>query len=524
MPEKSLNKFWALCVAMGCMLSSTTWAQQETPHPGANSSAPAHASSQTELGSAPASNAGSVGTEATKQTRITPAEAQELFRSVDDILKFASQDTGLLLHHPVQRELVDRDHLSKYIQDRMEKDEDAQRLQRSELVLKKFGLLPPDFNLKQFLVGLLREQVAAYYDTQKRTVNLLDWVDPEVQRMVLAHELTHALQDQALQNQDFSLESWIKHGPKDTSQRIVDVRRTSDPADVGGVDDDEQVAARQAVIEGQAMIVLLDYQLAPMHQSVLDVPQVVEAMKQGLIAGSPIFNRAPLYVKESLTFPYTYGLDFERSVLQLAGKQKAFAGMLRHPPQSTRQIMQPATYLGNEHIEPMRVPEIRQALGKDYEQVDVGAIGEFDVSVLLKQFAGEDVAKRLWPQWRGGYYYAARRKSLPAGPILLVYFSKWAEAGQATQFAQIYADSLKKKYQKLAPVTLRSQSAPQRGGGSVQVAIADPTTKWESESGPVFVEQHGDTVLVMETFDEGTAARVRQVVLGTRADRSQLRE
>ena len=58
----------------------------------------------------------------------------------------------------------------------------------------------------------------------------------------------------------------------------------------------------------------------------------------------------------------------------------------------------------------------------------------------------------------------------------------------------------------------------------MQVAIADPTTKWESESGPVFVEQHGDTVLVMESFDEGTAARVRQAVLGTRADQSELRK
>jgi hypothetical protein len=400
----------------------------------------------------------------------------------------------------------------------MVKDEDAQRLQRSELVLKKFGLLPPDFNLKKFLLGLLREQVAAYYDTQKRTVNLLDWVDPEVQRMVLAHELTHALQDQTLQKQDFNLESWIKHGPQGTSPRIADVKRTSDPADIAGVDDDEQVAARQAVMEGQAMVVLLDYELAPTHQSVLDVPSIVEAMKQGLVEGSPIFSRAPLYVKESLTFPYTYGLDFERAVLQLAGKQRAFSGVLQHPPQSTRQVMQPATYLGNEHIEPMRVPEIGQVLGKDFEQVDVGAIGEFDVSVLLKQFAGEDAAKRLWPQWRGGYYYAARRKNSPAGPILLLYVSKWAEAGQATQFAQIYADSLKKKYQRLGPVNEQPQSIPRRAGGSVQVVIADLTTEWQSESGPVFVEQHGDTVVVMESFDETTAARVRQAALQPSGD------
>jgi hypothetical protein len=394
----------------------------------------------------------------------------------------------------------------------MAKDEDAQRLQRSELVLKKFGLLPPDFNLEKFLLGLLREQVAAYYDTQKRTVNLLDWVDPKVQRMVLAHELTHALQDQ-----DINLESWIKHGPQGAGKRDADPNRKPPTADLAGVDDDEQVAARQAVMEGQAMVVLLDYELAPTHQSVLDVPSIVEAMKQGLVEGSPIFS-APLYVKESLTFPYTYGLDFERAVLQLAGKQRAFSGVLQHPPQSTRQVMQPATYLGNEHIEPMRVPDIGQVLGKDFDQVDVGAIGEFDVSVLLKQFAGEDTARRLWPQWRGGYYYAARRKNSPAGPVLLLYVSRWAEAGQATQFAQIYADSLKKKYQRLAPVNEHPQSNPRRAGGSVQVAIANLTTKWNTDVGPVFVEQHGGTVVVMESFDEMTAARVRQAALQPNGD------
>ena len=75
-------------------------------------------------------------------------------------------------------------------------DEDTQRLRRSELVLKKFGLLPRDFNLETFLVALLREEVAGYYDPKTKTVNLLDWVPIEEQEPVMAHELTHALQDQ----------------------------------------------------------------------------------------------------------------------------------------------------------------------------------------------------------------------------------------------------------------------------------------------------------------------------------------
>ena len=61
-------------------------------------------------------------------------------------------------------------------------DEDTQRLRRSELVLKKFGLLPRDFNLETFLVALLREEVAGYYDPKTKTVNLIDWVpiDPRL--------------------------------------------------------------------------------------------------------------------------------------------------------------------------------------------------------------------------------------------------------------------------------------------------------------------------------------------------------
>ena len=71
---------------------------------------------------------------------------------------------------------------------------------------KKFGLLPRTFDLHSFLIKLLTEQVAGYYDEKTRTMNLLDWNEPEMQRPVMAHELTHALQDQS-----FNLEKMSKH-------------------------------------------------------------------------------------------------------------------------------------------------------------------------------------------------------------------------------------------------------------------------------------------------------------------------
>ena len=61
--------------------------------------------------------------------------------------------------------------------------------------------------------------------------------------------------------------------------------------------------------------------------------------------------------------------------------------MLQNPPHTTRQIMQPETYLSGEKIEPMRVPDFKRDF-KDYQKFDIGAMGEFDVAVLIEQYAG----------------------------------------------------------------------------------------------------------------------------------------
>ncbi|MGA7169221.1 MAG: hypothetical protein WBX08_08735, partial [Candidatus Sulfotelmatobacter sp.] len=146
------------------------------------------------------------------EVKITPHEAEELFHSVDEILAFDSKQTGLPIKKTVKRRLTSRDEVEAYLTKHM-KDEDVKRLQRSELVLKKFGLLPRDFDLEKLLVSLLREQVAGYYDPKTKTVNLLDWVPMEEQEPVMAHELTHALQDQTV-----GLDKWMKRGEKDLGE------------------------------------------------------------------------------------------------------------------------------------------------------------------------------------------------------------------------------------------------------------------------------------------------------------------
>lgn len=434
---------------------------------------------------------------AASETKISPQEAQELFRSVDEIIKFSSQDTGLPVRHQVKRRLISRDELVSYLEKHMEEDKDSQRLKRSELVLKKFGLLPRNFDLHAFLIALLREQVAGYYDVKTKTVNLLDWVDAEQQKPVLAHELTHALQDQS-----FHLEKWMKAADVDLALS----KKNPTPQDI---EKDEAQTVRQAVVEGQAMAVLIDYMLAPTGQSLTTSPQIVDAIKAGMLVGtadSVQFQNAPIFLKELLTFPYRYGLDFVSDVLSKQGKQKAFDGILANPPHTTREIMQPETYLAGQHVPPVPVPDFAELL-KNYDKFDVGSMGEFDVALLLDQYAGPDDAKSIYPEWRGGYYYAAKPKGDANAPLAIAYVSRWSSADVAAKFADIYRESLKKRYRSLRLVRV------DKPGADDSEALSSRKREWLTEDGDVVIEVAGAMVFISESLDDSTSNKLREAVL-----------
>ncbi len=73
---------------------------------------------------------------------------------------------------------------------------------------------------------------------------------------------------------------------------------------------------------------------------------------------------------------------------------------------------------------------------KDYIKFDIGAMGEFDVAVLIEQYAGKELSKRMYPEWRGGYYYAAHPKNDATAPLGLLYVSRWSSAEKAAEFAR----------------------------------------------------------------------------------------
>jgi hypothetical protein len=434
---------------------------------------------------------------ATPETTISPKEAKELFRSVDKILQFVSEDTGLPIEHKVKRKLTKRDEVQSYLEKSMKEDKDAKRMERSSAVLKKFGLIPRNFDLGNFLVAMLREQVAGYYDAKTKTVNLLNWLDAEQQKPVLAHELTHALQDQS-----FGIEKWMKGSDPDADNKNAD----PSPDDIAT---DEESSARQAVVEGQAMVVLLDYSLAPQGKTTLNSPQVVDVLEQGMLQGtadSPKFRDAPMFLKEELTFPYRYGLDFTLALQKAGGKELAYAGAFKNPPKTTREIMEPQTYLTHEKLEPMKLIDMEKDF-KSYDPFDIGAMGEFDVDILVEQYADAKEAAAIYPEWRGGYYFAGKLKADKSAPIGLLYVSRWSSPAKAAEFAAVYAKSLVQRYQKrqgLGPDGKVADDAPPADSWRTLRG----RHSWLTEEGTVLIEVRGDTVLVSESLDDETTKKV----------------
>ncbi len=432
---------------------------------------------------------------------ITEQQAQQLFTLVDELIKFSSDESGLPVKSQVKRRLTTRDAVESYLTKKFDEDQDAKRMQRDEIVLKKFGLLDRDFSLKPFLLALLKEQIEAYYDSKTKTVNLLDWVDVEEQKPVLAHELTHALQDQ-----HSNLEKWDDQTPEDVS--------TDWAGDTDHLARDEMDTARDAVAEGQATAVMMDYVLKPMGKSLVKDPEVLELLKQHMTGASdsPIMARAPLLLSESMLFPYREGLSFEQDIWMDQGRDAAFAGALDHPPSSTWEIINPRVYEQRKTPAIPLIPDIHPLVDKMYQPYDIGQIGQLDVHIMTELFGGDQAARDLTPAWDGGMYWAGKLRgdqsmgdANSTKSLAIFYYSSWKNMGTAQAFAKLYADSLGRKYSGL-----KEDEAAERSGGSGRAEIEQVFT---TNEGPVVITIRDNHVFVAESFPLDLARKLTTLIL-----------
>src|ERR1700720_106434 len=244
---------------------------------------------------------------------LLPAAGQApLFSEIGAMEQSLAQITGLRFMRDVPYAVIDKNQLRIFLELRMKEAVKPAELRAEELTLKMLGLIPSDFDLRQNTVDLLTEQAAAFYDYNKKKLFVLKGSSGGVEeRTALVHELAHALADQ-----HFHLSKYIREGAHS----------------------DDGSTARLAVMEGQATWLMAAY-LAKQNGGPAEVPdRMLDLMTESIQSSAreyPVFSKAPLYIRESLVFPYAGGMLFQNAVFQKLGRQ-AFSEVFRRPPASTQ--------------------------------------------------------------------------------------------------------------------------------------------------------------------------------------------
>jgi len=361
-----------------------------------------------------------VARQASAPSRMAPGSivnpTTDPLHAADEVLATMSDLLSLPVLHPIKKSVRTREQIRQYILDEEKKDRDAAKDYADQKALEKFGLIPKDYPLEDALNDILTDQIVGLYDPDHEEFYISDRADPDALPMVMAHELTHALQDQ-----HFHIDAW---------------REAAKPNDDGEL-------ARDAVLEGAATAAMIDYLYRDQHKGVRDIQDIDIAAFIGDVDKDPELSKAPGIIRDELLFPYAAGEIFTQHVLRATSGWKDFGEVFANPPTSTQQIMHPDLYL--KHVQPVQVtlPDLSTLLPAEWKQLDANVMGEFGVQEVFSQFLGKDRAEDLAPGWTGDRY--AILENQRTKQILLVFRLDLDNEADATRFFEAYSEVLKLK-------------------------------------------------------------------------------
>lgn len=352
--------------------------------------------------------------------QAAPQSNQAFLSAADDVLEQMSQILDLPIKEPLKKSLRSRQEIRAFLVREEKDDKNSAQRYADEKSLEAFGLIPKKFPLDSFMIDLLTDQVAGMYDPKAKEFYIADWIPAADQREVMAHELTHALEDQS-----FHIESWIK------------AARPNDDAEL----------ARDSVSEGSALAAMVDYMLRDEHVSVRDLPDVRVLIGAGVIAQmnqDPVLAKAPPYIQDSLMFPYLAGTAFSQQFLKAHTGWADLKLLFENPPVSTQQILHPDLYLKGVKPAAVTLPAWKGVAPKDWKLLEENVMGEFGLQEVLKQFLDRDRASGLAPAWAGDRY--AVFEDSRTGGTPLVFRLALNTSDHATQFFSDFSEALGKKY------------------------------------------------------------------------------
>ncbi|MBA3255917.1 MAG: hypothetical protein H0T64_04610 [Pyrinomonadaceae bacterium] len=379
------------------------------------------------------------------------------------ILKETSEIRELAILRPVKSGAQSRTEIERMIVRNLDEQTTPAEMHATELALKKLGLAPPEFQYRPFVVKLLTEQVAGYYDPKAQQFYLADWIELQGQKPVMAHELTHALQDQHFKLRRF--EKWPKG------------------------DSDAELAAH-ALIEGDATLAMTLY----MAKNPLIALAFIRSLGGSNMA-SDQFKQAPRAIRESLVFPYEQGSEWATRVYKRGGwasVSQAYAKL----PLSSEQILHPEKYFDYETPVKVALPELRTMLGTGWKRIDYDVNGEWSLYLILDQFLNASAESRRAAAGWAGDRYALYEGSKP-GDVFTVQLTAWDTQNDAREFFDAYAKRTWRRYPNSKATEITSGDDIKAVNATAQIPVRE-RHDWQTNEGRVVVELQGSRVLIME--------------------------
>jgi hypothetical protein len=431
-----------------------------------------------------------------------------LIAATQDVLKETSDLRQLSIIRSVQSSAQSRAEIERSLIKSLDEDTTPASMHADEVTLKKLGLAPMDFQYRALMLRVLTEQVAGYYDPKTQQFHLADWIDLDGQKPIMAHELTHALQDQ-----HFNLRRF-EHWPKG--------------------DSDAELAAH-ALIEGDATLAMALY--------VANNPLIALAFLKSLAAAgmaSAELDKAPRALRESLLFPYQDGEKWVSELYKRGGwteVSQAFTTL----PQSTEQILHPEKYFAHEAPVKVTLPDVTSVLNAGsasvnsvqwavgggqrsakahhsssngaefssdcvltahcspltahcslptahcspftgaWRRIAYDVQGEWGFYLILDQFLKSPAESRRAAAGWGGDRFAVYEG--PKGEILIASLSVWDTENDAREFFDAYVKRTELRYSDLRGISASS---------------SDDSHQWETNTGAIAIEMRDRRVLVLE--------------------------
>jgi hypothetical protein len=460
-------------------------------------------------------------------TTTTAARNAALLAATAEVLKETSEIRQLPILRPVQSSTQSRAEIERMLVKNLDEETSPTQIHATEVTLKKLGLVPADFQYRALILRLLTEQVAGYYDPKAQQFHLADWIDLDGQKPVMAHELTHALQDQ-----HFNLRRF-EHWPKG--------------------DSDAELAAH-ALIEGDATLAMTQY----VTRNPLRALAFLKSMGATGMPSDEL-DHAPRALRETLLFPYQEGILWTRNLYQRGGwneVSQAFTTL----PQSTEQIMHSEKYFTHEAPVKVTLPDLTPLLNGRGQKSEVrdqrsevrrsaaGSAGflpafggtnvrplsgysftgnadapsalsaqreQLSSAATRHRFNHAQVARQLWKrldtdvngEW--GFYlildqflrspaeshraaagWGGDRYSIyegPKGEVLFVCLSVWDTENDAHEFFEAYVRRTQMRYASAVPI----EPAPRTESENL-------SRTFHTSQGNVLIELRGARVLVIE--------------------------